>query len=88
MMNNGQIIERLFVEGDMKKFPEWVDSWKEQYDEDADCEVLKADIKMVMRRSNGEIVIRHSEYRGKNIPKIKLSDTLQGSMPIRGDSRN
>ena len=54
----------------MAKFPEWVDSWKEQYEEDADCEVLKADIKMVMRRSNGEIIIRSSEYESKNIIRI------------------
>ncbi len=68
----------------MKKFPEWVDSWKEQYEEEVDCEILKADIKMVMRRSNGEIIIRHSEYRGKDIPEIKLNRTSLGSMPICG----
>lgn len=68
----------------MKKFPEWVDSWKEQYEEEADCEVLKADIKMVMRRSNGEIIIRSSEYKGKDIPEIKLNKTLQGSTLICG----
>lgn len=57
----------------MKKFPEWVDSWRKQYKEDEDCEVLKADIKMVMRRSNGEIIIRYSEYEGKDMPKIELN---------------
>ena len=68
----------------MSKFPEWVESWKDQYKEDADCEVLKADIKMVMRRSNGEIIIRSSEYKSKDIPEIKLNKTLQGSIPICG----
>ena len=58
------------------KCPGWIDSLKEQYDEDADCEVLKADIKIVMKRDNGEIVIRHSEYRSKNMPTIKV---VQGS---------
>ena len=57
----------------MKKFPEWVDSWKEQYEEESDCEVLKADIKMVMRRGNGEIIIRSSEYESKDMPKIELN---------------
>ena len=66
----------------MSKFPEWVESWKDQYKEDADCEVLKADIKMVMRRSNGVIIIRSSEYKSKDIPKIKLNKTLHGSIPI------
>jgi hypothetical protein len=66
------------------KCPQWIDSWKEQYEEDADCDVLKADIKMVMRRSNGEIIIRHSEYKGKDIPEIKLNKTSQGLMPICG----
>ena len=69
------------------KCPEWIDFWKEQYDEDSNCEVLKADIKIVMRRSNGEIVIRHSEYRGKDAPKIKLNNTLQGTIRIHGYSR-
>lgn len=68
----------------MKKFPEWVDSWKEQYKGDSDCEVLKADIKIVMRKSNGEIIVRSSEYEGKDIPEMKLNKTLHGSMPICG----
>ena len=61
------------------KCPEWIDSWKEQYDEDADCEVLKADIRIVMKRSNGEIVIRHSEYRAKNIPVIQIEGLPSGT---------
>ncbi|MDP8213369.1 MAG: hypothetical protein P9X22_08820 [Candidatus Zapsychrus exili] len=68
----------------MAKFPEWVDSWKEQYEEEAECEVLKADIRMVMRKSNGEIIIRSSEYESKNMPKIELNKTPQGSIPICG----
>lgn len=68
----------------MAKLPEWIDSWKEQYEEEAACEVLKADIKMVMRKSNGEIIIRHSEYKSKDMPKIELSKTSQGSVPICG----
>ena len=69
------------------KCPEWIDSWKEEYDEDADCEVLKADIKMVMKRSNGEIVIRHSEYRGKNVPAIKIVATPADSLSDQGCPR-
>lgn len=68
----------------MKKFPEWVESWKGQYKEDGDCEVLKADIKMVLRRPNGEIVIRCSEYKSKDMPDIKLNKRPQGSAPICG----
>lgn len=68
----------------MRKFPEWVDSWKEQYKEDRDCQVLKADIKMVLKRPNGEIVIRNSEYKSKDMPDIKLNKTPQGSAPICG----
>jgi len=63
------------------KCPEWIDSLKEQYEEDADCEVLKADIKIVMKRSSGEIVIRHSEYRSKDMPKIKMIHISQGLTP-------
>jgi hypothetical protein len=58
--------------GSAVKCPDWIESWKEQYEEDADCEVLKADIKIVMKRENGEIVIRHSDYRSKNMPKIEI----------------
>jgi len=68
----------------MARLPEWIDSWKGQYREDVDCEVLKADIKMVMRKSNGEIIIRHSEYKSKNMPKIELNKTSQGLIPICG----
>lgn len=53
------------------KCPEWIESWKEQYDEDVDCDVIKAEIKIVMRRENGEIVIRHSEYRARSFDKQK-----------------
>lgn len=61
------------------KCPDWIESWKEQYDEDADCEVLKADIKIVMRRDNGEIIVRHSEYKSKHMPKIQVVGVNQGS---------
>ncbi len=71
----------------MKKFPEWVDSWKEQYNEDSDCEVLKADIKIVMRRDNGEIVIRHSEYRSKNMPTIEIVHSPDSSFRNHKSSR-
>jgi len=66
------------------KCPEWIDSLKEQYEEDADCEVLKADIKIVMKRSNGEIVIRHSEYRSKDMPKITIVQASKDLTP-RGE---
>jgi len=68
----------------MAKLPEWMDSWQKQYEEEVDCEVLKADIKMVMRKSNGEIIIRHSEYKSKEMPKIELNKTSRGLIPICG----
>lgn len=51
------------------KCPEWIESWKEQYAEDADCDVIRAEIKIVLRRDNGEIIIRHSEYRKRSFEK-------------------
>lgn len=68
----------------MEKFPEWVDSLKELYEEDADCEVLRADIKMVMKKPNGEIIVRCSEYEDKVISEIELDETSQGSVSICG----
>lgn len=59
------------------KFLNWVENWKAQYKEEADCEVLKAEISIVMRNCKGEIIIRKSEYRNKNMPKIKLANEPQ-----------
>ena len=68
----------------MAKFPEWVKSLKDQYKEESSCEVLKANISMVLKNENGEIIIRNSEYKSNNFPEIKLSKALQGSIPICG----
>lgn len=59
------------------KFLNWVENWKSQYKEEADCEVLKADISIVMKNYKGEIIIRKSEYRSNNMPKIKLAKEPQ-----------
>jgi len=56
----------------MAKFPEWVEQWKEQYQEEKGCEVLKADIKIIFKAPNGEIIIRNSEYESKAMPEIKI----------------
>lgn len=61
------------------KCSDWVKSRKQQYDEDADCEVLKANIKLVMRRDNGEIIVRRPEYKSKQMPKIQIVGVNQGS---------
>lgn len=58
----------------MVKFSEWIESWKSQYKEEAKCEVLKADISMILKNHNGEIIIRKSEYKSNNFPKIRLAD--------------
>lgn len=68
----------------MAKFSEWVESWKGQYKEEACCEVLKADISMVLKKDNGEIIIRKSEYRSNNLPEIKLVDKLPRDKVICG----
>ena len=59
------------------KFLDWVEGWKSQYKEEANCEVLKADISIVIRNYKGEIIIRKSEYKSKNMPKIKLANEPQ-----------
>lgn len=59
------------------KFPNWIEELKAQYKEEANCEVLKADISIVLKNTVGEIIIRKSEYISKNIPKIKLADKPQ-----------
>ena len=59
------------------KFLDWVEGWKSQYKEEADCKVLKADISIVMRNYKGEIIIRKSEYKSKSMPKIKLANEPQ-----------
>lgn len=68
----------------MAKFSEWVESWKDQYKEEANCEVLKADISMVLKKDNGEIIIRKSEYRSNNLPEIKLAAKLPRDKVICG----
>jgi len=55
----------------MARFPEWVDSWEDQYKEHKDNEVLKADIKVILRTPSGEIHIIHSEYLAKHMDSIK-----------------
>lgn len=68
----------------MAKFSEWIESWENQYKEEANCEVLKADISMVLKNHNGEIIIRKSEYRSNNIPEIKLVGKLPRDKVICG----
>ena len=68
----------------MAKFSEWVESWKRQYQEEASCEVLKADISMVLKDDNGEIIIRKSEYKSNNLPEIKLADKPPSDKVICG----
>ena len=68
----------------MAKFSKWVESWKDQYKEEVSCEVLKADISMVLKKDNGEIIIRKSEYRSNNLPEIKLVDKLPRDKVICG----
>lgn len=68
----------------MAKLSEWIESWKGQYKEEASCEVLKADISMVLKKDNVEIIIRKSEYRSNNLPEIKLANKLPRSKVICG----
>ena len=68
----------------MAKFSEWIESWEGQYTEEAKCEVLKADISMILRKDNGEIIIRKSEYRSNNLPEIKLANKLPRDRVICG----
>lgn len=68
----------------MAKFSVWIESWKSQYKEEATCEVLKADISMVLKNHNGEIIIRKSEYKSNNLPEIKLADKLPRDKVICG----
>lgn len=68
----------------MAKFLEWIESWKNQYKEEVKCEVLKADISMVLKNRNGEIIIRKSEYRSNNLPEIKIVDKLPRDKVICG----
>ncbi|OGX61439.1 MAG: hypothetical protein A2471_01015 [Omnitrophica WOR_2 bacterium RIFOXYC2_FULL_45_15] len=65
----------------MAKFPEWIDSWKNQYKEDMNSEVLKAEIKMILKKPNGEIAVWDSEYKSENFPKIKIvKESAKGSV--------
>ncbi len=66
------------------KFTDWVENWKVQYKEEADCEVLKADISIVMKNYKGEIIIRKSEYRSKNLKEIKVVNNLPQKETICG----
>jgi len=59
------------------KFLDWVENWKAQYKEETGCEVLKVDISIVMKNYKGEIIIRKSEYKSKDMPKIKLANEPQ-----------
>jgi hypothetical protein len=68
----------------MAKFSDWVESWKSQYKEEINCEVLKADISMVLKKDNGEIIVRKSEYRSNNLPEIKLANKLPRNGVICG----
>lgn len=68
----------------MAKFLEWIESWNGQYKEEVSCEVLKADISMVLKKGNGEIIIRKSEYRSNNLPEIRLANKLTHDKVICG----
>jgi hypothetical protein len=64
----------------MPKFTDWIEEWKSQYKEETNCEVLKADISIILKNAADEIIIRKSAYKSKNMPKIKLANEPQNTV--------
>lgn len=53
-------------------FRDWIISISKEHSEEKEAKILKADVKMLVRRKDGTVVICHSEYQDKRYKGIDL----------------